>query len=190
MNISSSLLRKLSRLPRYYLLRVKRLKGDPEYLARGFAFGVFMGVLPLVPVQTIILVPLTILLRVSTIAALIAGTLVSNPLTFMPQYYLTWKIGNAILPSEVSWEQLDAVLHEISRFITEENFLRGIIDSLTVISRLGLNTIAVLLTGGAIIGIPAGLISYFFARKFFYAVRERRLKRQRLLIDRPKKQEN
>jgi len=182
--------RKLSRLPRYYLLRVKRLKGDPEYLARGFAFGVFMGVLPLVPVQTIILVPLTILLRVSTIAAIVAGTLVSNPLTFMPQYYLTWKIGNAVLPGEVSWEQLDRVLHEVTRFMAEENLLRGIADSLTAISRLGLNTVAVLLTGGAIIGIPAGLISYCFARKFFYAVRERRLKRQHLLLDRPKKQDN
>jgi uncharacterized protein (DUF2062 family) len=179
--------RKLLRLPRYYLLRVKRLKGDPEYLARGFAFGVFMGVLPLVPVQTIILVPLTILFRVSTITAIVAGTLVSNPLTFMPQYYLTWKIGNAILPGEVSWEQLDKVLHEVARFMAEESMLRGITSSVTAISRLGLNTIAVLLTGGAIIGIPAGLISYCFARKFFHAVHERRRKRQRPLLDRPQK---
>jgi hypothetical protein len=174
------MLRKLLRLPRYYFLRVRRLKGDPEYLARGFAFGVFMGVLPLMPIQTIILVPLTILLRVSTITAIVAGTLVSNPLTFMPQYYLTWKIGNAILPGEVSWEQLDKVLHEVARFMAEEHLLRGIADSLTAISRLGLNTVAVLLTGGAIIGIPAGIISYFFARNFFHAVRNRRMKRQLL----------
>jgi uncharacterized protein (DUF2062 family) len=50
MSVLSNLLRKLVRLPRYYFLRIKRLHGDPEYLARGFAFGIFMGVLPLAPV--------------------------------------------------------------------------------------------------------------------------------------------
>lgn len=167
-----SVLRKLARLPRYYFLRIKRLRGNPEYLARGFAFGIFIGVLPLAPVQTIILVPLTILFRVSTLAAFIAGVLVSNPLTMIPQYYFTWKIGNAVLPGWVTWEQIEHALHVIAE--------QGLIDGLTALSQLGLKSIAVIETGGAIIGIPAGIISYFLARKFFHAVHERRLKRQRI----------
>ena len=172
MSVLSNLLRKLARLPRYYFLRIKRLKGDPEYLARGFAFGIFMGVLPLAPVQTIILVPLTILFRVSTLAAFIAGVLVSNPLTMIPQYYFTWKIGNAVLPGWVTWAQIENALHVIAE--------QGLLDGLAALSQLGFKAIAVIETGGAIIGIPAGIISYFFARRFFLAVRERRLKRQRL----------
>lgn len=172
MSVLSAVLRKLARLPRYYFLRIKRLKGDPEYLARGFAFGIFMGILPLAPVQTIILVPLTILFRVSTLAAFIAGVLVSNPLTMIPQYYFTWKIGNAVLPGWVTWEQIEHALHVIAE--------QGLIDGLTAFSQLGLKSIAVIETGGAIIGIPAGIISYFFARRFFLAVRERRLKKRRL----------
>jgi uncharacterized protein (DUF2062 family) len=169
-----SLFRKMARLPRYYFLRIKRLKGDPEYLARGFAFGIFMGVLPLAPVQTIILVPLTILLRVSTLAAFIAGIMVSNPLTFIPQYYFCWKIGNAVLPGWSTWEQVQTALGVIGE--------HGMMEGIAALSSLGLKTIAVIETGGAIMGIPAGLISYFFARRFFLAVRERRLKRQRLNI--------
>ncbi len=172
MSAASALLRKLLRLPRYYFLRVKRLRGDPEYLARGFAFGIFIGVLPLAPVQTVILIPLTILFRVSTLAAFIAGMLVSNPLTFIPQYYLTWKVGNAVLPGWVTWEQIEHALHVIAE--------QGLFDGIAALSQLGIKAVAVIETGGAIIGAPAGMISYFFARSFFLAVRERRLKRQQL----------
>ena len=166
------MIRSITRLPKYYLLRIRRLRGDPTYLAKGFGFGVFMGVLPLVPVQTILIIPLSITFRVSTIAAVIAATLVSNPLTFVPQYYITWKLGNAILPGRISWEQLQGVLHTI------EN--EGVLDGIVTFSHLGIQTIAVLLTGGMIIGIPAGVISYFIALKAFRGIRRRRAKRHEL----------
>lgn len=70
-----------SHLFRHYILCIKRLRGDPRYLARGVGFSVFMGALPLVPIHTLRLIPLSAALRVSTIAALIAATLVSNLLT-------------------------------------------------------------------------------------------------------------
>jgi uncharacterized protein (DUF2062 family) len=173
MTIIGNLLRKLLRLPRYYYLRIKRLRGDPEYLAKGFAFGIFLGILPLAPVQTFILVPLTILLRVSTLSAFIAGVLVSNPLTFIPQYYLTWQVGNVVLPGWAEWTQIQEALRVIGE--------QGVLDGLIALSRLGIKTIAVIETGGAIIGLPVAVISYFPARKFFRAVRERRLKKCRLL---------
>jgi uncharacterized protein (DUF2062 family) len=166
------MLRNIFRLPRYYFLQIRRLKGDPVYLAKGFAFGVFMGVLPLVPVQTILIIPLSITLRVSTLAAIIAGTIVSNPLTFMPQYYITWKLGNAVLPGRISWEHLEEILLAVQN--------QGVLNALASFSHLGLKTIAVLLTGGAIIGIPAGIISYFFALKFFRTIRAHRLRKQKL----------
>ncbi len=166
------MIRNVTRLPKYYFLRIKRLRGDPYYLARGVGFGVFIGVLPLVPIQTILIIPLSITFNVSTIVALIAATLVSNPLTFVPQYYTTWKLGNAILPGRISWEQLQDVL------LTIEN--EGLLDGIVTFSHLGIQTLAVLLTGGAIIGIPAGIISYFIALKAFRIIRRRRAKRHEL----------
>ncbi|MCW5206693.1 DUF2062 domain-containing protein [Desulfobulbus sp. F5] len=164
-------LQKLLRLPRYYLLRIKRLKGDPEYLARGVALGVFMGNLPLVP-QTLLLIPITVYFRVSTVAAVIASIIVNNPLTVTFQYYIAWKIGNAILPGKGSMEQL----HHLLQVIAEH----GLIDGLAAFGRLGFDTLLVLLLGGILMGVPMAVISYFPARKFFYVVRERRLKRHRL----------
>ena len=139
-----------------------------------------MGVLPLAPVQTVILVPLSVLLRVSTLAAFIASVLVSNPLTMMPQYYLTWRIGNAILPDRISWERLNAALAEVAEILERANMLEGIVLSLKTLSRLGAETLGVLLLGGVIIAVPASVAAYCFGRKFFRAVHERRMRRQRL----------
>lgn len=154
----------LPRLSRYYYLRVKRLKGDPDYLAKGFAFGMFVGNLPLMP-QTLIMIPVTMLLRVSTIAAFISSTIVNNPLTVTFQYYLSWRIGSLVLPNAGSWEHLKTVL------------LTG---SLVAVAGLGLKTLAVLLTGGTIIGLVSAVLSYFLSRSFFVAVRRKRAMKHRL----------
>lgn len=164
-------IQKLLRLPRYYFLRIKRLKGDPEYLARGVGFGVFMGNLPLVP-QTLLMIPLTVFLRVSTLAALISSVIVNNPLTVTFQYYLAWKMGSAILPGRGSMEHLEKMLQAIAE--------EGLFDGLAAFGRLGLDTLLVLLLGGVMTGVPMAVISYFPARKFFRAVRERRLKKHKL----------
>ncbi|HFQ89152.1 MAG TPA: DUF2062 domain-containing protein [Desulfobulbus sp.] len=161
-----------SRTIRYYFLRFARLRGDPHSLAVGTGFGVFIGIVPLMPVQTIILVPLTILLRINTLAALIAATAVSNPLTFIPQYYLTWKVGDMLLPGRISWEQLQEVLH----LIRHESLWHGIQTFL----HLGFNTIAVLLCGGVLIGLPVGLLAYYASLLFFIKVRRKRMAKHKL----------
>ncbi len=168
-------LQKLARLPRYYLLRVKRLKGDPEYLARGVALGVFMGNLPLAP-QTFLLLPLTVFFKVSTLAAIIASIIVNNPFTVTLQYYIAWRIGSVFLPGRGSMEHLENMLRTIAA--------EGLFDGLAAFGRLGLDTLLVLLIGGMAMGLPMALISYFPARSFFRSVRERRQQRQ-LLNKRP-----
>jgi hypothetical protein len=152
------------RLSKYYYLRVKRLKGDPDYLAKGFAFGVFVGNLPLMP-QTLIMIPATMLLRISTIAAFVSSTIVNNPLTMTFQYYLSWKIGCLVLPNAGSWQHLKAVL------------LTG---SLVAVTGLGLKTLAVLLIGGTVIGLISSVLSYFLSRQFFVAMRRKRAMKHRL----------
>lgn len=166
------MIRNIFRLPRYYILRIKRLRGDPQYLAQGIGLGVFMGVLPLVPIQTLILIPLSAVLRVSTIAAFLASIVVSNPLTIVPQYYLTWKLGNFILPGRISWDHLQEVLLTIQ----DEGFIDGIIT----FSHLGIKSIGVLLTGGVIIGLPCAGISYLVSLYLFRAVRKKRQQKHTL----------
>ncbi len=168
-------LQKLARLPRYYFFRVKRLKGDPEYLARGVALGVFMGNLPLAP-QTFLLLPLTVFFKVSTLAAIISSVIVNNPFTVTLQYYIAWRIGSLILPGRGSMEHVENMLRTIAN--------EGLFDGLAAFGRLGLDTLLVLLIGGVLMGLPMALISYVFVRRFFLGIRERR-HRKHLLNKQP-----
>jgi hypothetical protein len=86
------------RASRYYYLKFTRLQGDPQSLAWGTAIGTFFGITPIIPLHTVINLIVTFLTRTSTIAALLASLIVCNPLTYVPQYYFSTLIGNAVTP--------------------------------------------------------------------------------------------
>jgi len=151
---------------RYYYLRFIRLQGTPYSLAMGAAIGAAVAVTPTLPLHTIVIVPTTLLLRVNTIAAMIAGTIVSNPLTFAAQYYLSWKIGDLLLPGRLSWERLEQVLAMVKE--------AGFVEGLRILSHLSLDAIMVLMTGGIILAVPLGIGVYIFSYRFFYHLQEKR----------------
>ncbi len=64
-------------------------------LALGMALGVFFGLL--VPIAQIPLSATAAVALRANVPAAVASTLVTNPLTFGPVYYLAWRVGGAIL---------------------------------------------------------------------------------------------
>jgi uncharacterized protein (DUF2062 family) len=158
---------------RYYALRLKRLGGDPRSLAMGTAVGMFIGITPTVPLHTVTIISTTLLMRVNTLTALISATIVSNPLTFVPQYYLCWKIGSIILPDKLTWTRLQ----EVIAVITNEGFF----VSLKTISTLSFDAVLVMMIGGFLLALPSALISYYISLHFFIKFREKR--RRKHLLD-------
>jgi uncharacterized protein (DUF2062 family) len=163
----------LQRIARYYSLRFKRLRGDPRSLAMGTAVGVFIGITPTLPFHTIAIIGVTLLMRVSTIAALIAATVVSNPLTFAPQYYASWKVGDFLLPDRLTWDRIKEVLE----VLTSE----GIMESIKTVSHLSMDAVFVMMTGGVLIALPLTFLSYYLSLRFFIKIREKR--RRKHLLD-------
>lgn len=163
----------LRRTVRYYYLRFIRLRGTPYSLAMGAAVGAAIAITPTLPLHTVIIIPTTLLLRVNTIAALIAGTVVSNPLTFAAQYYLSWKIGDTILPHRLTLERLQQVL----AMVKEAGFVEGI----KILSHLSVDALLVMLTGGFILAVPLGIATYFFSYRFFDHIQKKR--RQKHLLN-------
>lgn len=163
----------LRRTIHYYYLRFIRLRGTPYSLAMGAAVGAAIAVTPTLPLHTVTIIPITLLLRVNTIAALIAGTVVSNPLTFAAQYYVSWKIGDMILPQRLTLERLQQVL----AMIKEAGFVEGI----KILSHLSVDALMVMLTGGFILAVPLGIATYFFSYLFFDHIQKKR--RQKHLLN-------
>ncbi|MDF1615282.1 DUF2062 domain-containing protein [Desulfurivibrio dismutans] len=162
------------RTARYYYLKLLRLKGDPYSLARGVTVGVGVGIIPIVPLQTLIILIVAPLLRGNSIAGIISGLLVSNPFTLLPQYYLSWKIGKLIYPVDVTWSRVQETLEYA---LTGGNSAT-LGERLTAFGHLGYESIAILILGGLILAIPLVLIAYPLSLQLFLTIQRKRRQKQ------------
>ncbi len=64
-------------------------------LALGMAVGVFFGLL--IPIAQIPLSAAAAVALRANVPAAVASTLVTNPVTFGPVYYVAWRLGSAVL---------------------------------------------------------------------------------------------
>ena len=156
--------------------RFKSLQGSPGSLARGAAIGVFIGFAPLMPLKSILILFLTGILRSSTIAALLVCTIICNPLTYLPLYYIAWLLGNLVLPGKADWTMVQTTVNQMHQ--------EGLMPALRSVGQIGLDTGLVLLVGGCLIALPLAMISYPLALHFFARIelkrREKHLLNQNL----------
>jgi len=158
---------KLQRRLRYYKLRFLRLKGDPKHIARGAALGIFIGITPTIPLHTIALLIISPLIRANLIAAFLSSVAVCNPLTYFPQYYLSWLIGNALTPYNLTWERIKGVMDIVFSST-------GTQAKLVAMSHLGLDTVIVLCLGGVVLALPFTVAAYILTYKLFKKLRRKR----------------
>ena len=155
------------RLIKYYYIKFLRLKGDPRNIARGIALGTFVGITPTIPFHTVALLVLIPIFRANFVAAFLASVLMCNPLTYFPQYYLSWLIGNYLTPTDLSWERINSVMEIVFSDA-------GISEIIKSFSQLGVDTAIVLCIGGFILATPFAIASYFLSLKFFISLRQKK----------------
>ncbi len=157
---------------RYYYLRFIRLRGEPHELALGMAFGVFTGMMPIIPFQIAAAVALSLLFKGSKITAAL-GTWISNPLNWYFLYYANYKLGAFILRIPDQDQMFSSVMAAIksgeeSMAIAEKIFSAG---------SLG---VATFLLGGLIMGVIAAFPTYFVFLPIFSRIRVWRRARRKL----------
>lgn len=154
-----SLLEKTKRAGKLFYYKVLRIQATPASIARGFAVGVFIGFLPLLPVQTICAVTLAFIVRGSKIAAAL-GTWVSNPINWVPLYLAFYHIGHALLP------------FDIPRLNLKE------IEFLDLLHR-GPRLLIAMMLGGFVIALPSSIITYFISKRFITLYQKKRAERKK-----------
>ena len=125
---------------RLFLIRIRDLQGDPNYVATGMAIGVFVAVTPTIPFHTALALALAFIFKGSKAAAVI-GVWFSNPLTIPVLYYGSYKIGTLLLRSEAPYD-----IH---------------FESISELLELGMDVTVAMLIGGAILGIIPAIVAYF-----------------------------
>ncbi len=164
---------RLTRIWRYYLLRFKRLRGNPHTLALGTAIGVFIGLTPTMPFHTVLILALCLLTGGSFLAGVIISWIVCNPLTYIPIYYFCVKVGNTFTPYDLNWGRMS---HIIDLLISHHD---SFAESYHIILQIGTEALAVMIVGGIILATPFAILSYYLSLYFF---RKIALKRQQKRI--------
>ncbi len=152
-----SFFEKIQRVAKFLYFRLIRIQATPENIARGLAAGVFSGLLPILPVQTVAAVAFAMLVGGSKIAAAI-GTWISNPLNWVPFYMLFYYIGTSVLPFEIPKLDLKHV------------------EFLELLER-GPKLVLAMMVGGLVVAIPSTIISYFVSLHFIRIYQNRKKKR-------------
>ncbi len=120
------------------IIRLARLRTEPDAIARGMALGLFIGFSPTFGVQMLLALFFAFLFRQNKIAAFV-GVWVTNPITAPVIYGLEYQVGRLLLglpPLEI------------------EHFSCELIWSLG--SKVGVP----LLVGSLALGIPVAIIGY------------------------------
>lgn len=155
--------------------KLRHLQGSPPSLAKGTAIGVFIGIAPLMPFKSILIVLITLATGSSSVAAFLVCAIICNPLTYIPLYYLAWLVGTLFLPGMVRWETIGSTVDRMQQV--------GLGEAIGLLGRIGFDAGAVLLAGGCIVALPLAFVSYPLALRLF-------LRRERKGCDQPSSDRN
>ena len=87
--------------------------GSPFFNAKGLAIGVFSGCFPFFGFQTLLGIFFAKLAKGNVVLAAI-GTWISNPFTYIPLYYLNYKVGSFFLNnSSNNLNEKSFVIHDL-----------------------------------------------------------------------------
>jgi uncharacterized protein (DUF2062 family) len=123
---------------------LRRLPGDPRYIARGTAVGIFVSLTPTFPFHTAIAVPLAMVLRGSKRAAAI-GVWFSNPLTLPLCYIAEYQVGTFLLGATSAFE--------------------GTYQDFCDIMQLGIDVTIRLFAGGLVLGGFGAVVAYILTKR-------------------------
>ncbi|MGE4554120.1 MAG: DUF2062 domain-containing protein [Desulfovibrionaceae bacterium] len=150
--------RRQARCSRYWYLRVVRQHASAHNIARGLALGVFIGALPIIPFQSVVVIALAFLLRTNKFAAWLA-TCYSNVFTLVPFYYFLYRVGELVVP-------VQGLV-----FDPQHLTMRDLITA-------GWDLFGVMMLGGVVFGVPATVLTYFVSLKAVQRYRQMKSERR------------
>lgn len=152
---------------RYYYNKAIREKGTPEYIARGWGIGMFIGFAVPFGLQLLISIPLSFLLKGSKLGATL-GTLATNHFTIFVIYPFQCWLGSRLIGSPLSFSEITSKLE-----LVFENQ-----DYETLFS-LGKDLLISFFVGGLLLACISTPVCYYFVK--YLVVQYRRNKEKRLL---------
>lgn len=130
------------------------LKGEPREIAAGIAIGVFIGIMPIIPFHTVLIILLGFLLKQNITAGILSSWIVANPVTVPFLYTTEYHLGKYLLDGK----QHQVVLNDYAIF--------------EIIGR-GWTIAYPLLIGGLVLASFFAIPAYFITYRLILKVRKK-----------------
>ena len=157
---------KVRRLFRYYYNKAVREKGTPEYVARGWAIGMFVGFAVPFGLQLVVSVPLAFLLKGSKLGSVV-GTMTTNHFTIFVIYPFQCWMGSYLIGKPLSFSAISSKLELV---IQNQDY--------ETLFGLGKDVIAAFFIGGFLLAFISAPICYYAVRKMVIHYRLNKEKRR------------
>jgi len=149
---------------RLLYLKMIREKASPEYIARGWAIGMFFGCFAPLGTQLFCSIPCSFLLRGSKIGATF-GTLLTNHFTIFFIYPVQCWVGNRILGGELTFHAVRDAL----KLLLQEKSPEALLELKTEI-------VNAFFTGGLLLALVLTPLTYYVVLTLVKQARLRKLR--------------
>lgn len=150
---------------RYYYLRLVRQTGSADYISRGVAIGLFIGLLIPMGGQMAIALALAYLLKGHKVPAL-ACTWVTNHFTIGIIYPIQCYIGSYFTSQPMDWAKISNIFEGFIKSVTETEgmgFKESLVHAFNELVKLGSEVLVPFFIGGALIGTILAIAGYFLS---------------------------
>lgn len=153
------------KLRRYWLklyIKIVKEKATPEYIARGWAIGMFYGCLIPFGFQLICSIPTAFLLKGSKVGATV-GTFFTNHFSIFIIYPLQCWVGNRLMGGSLSFEASKQAMKDL---LEKQNY-----DTLL---GMGWELVASFFIGGALLTAVMTPLTYVFVKRLVMTFRAKK----------------
>lgn len=154
---------------RWLYLKIVRENATPEYVARGWAIGMFYGCFIPFGLQLICSIPTSFALKGSKIGASL-GTLLTNPVSILFLYPAQCWVGSRLIGRNISYERICESMDKVI------NHTGPWYEGYQLLAAEGLDIILSFFAGGALLTLIMTPITYFGV---LYIIRKYRALKQK-----------
>lgn len=138
----------------WFYFKITKEKATPEYVARGWAIGMFYGSLIPFGLQLVCSIPTAFLLKGSKIGATL-GTLLTNPVTIIFIYPVQCWVGSRLIGGDLSY---DSIAQSMDHII---NHSGPWYEAYSTLAAQGLHIVCAFFVGGALLTAITTPLTYF-----------------------------
>lgn len=145
------MVKKIKEWAENWLKKILAEDSSPEKIARGAALGMFIGILPIMGLQTVLAFTLAFFVRANRLAAF-AASLVLNPVTIVPLFSFNYWLGTMVTPYALNTKMLKDLFEH---------------PGMSMLIACGLNLMVPLFAGSVISAVCAAVLTYVLVKALF-----------------------